>query len=88
MTVKTGGGVMIPNAVVTFTVRSWKGTTFTDTTATATTASNGKVSYTTAQQQRSGANTITKVEIIVTNVTPPNGYTWNGAKPSTSADKP
>ena len=88
MTVKTTDGGAIPNAVVMFTVRSWKGSTFTDTTATATTASNGKVSYTTAQQQRSGVNAITKVEIIVTDVAPPNGYTWDGAKPSTSVNKP
>jgi len=73
---------------VTFTIRSWKGSTPTDTTATATTAANGKVTYTTPQQQRSGANAVTKVEIIVTNVTPPTGYTWDGVKPSTSADKP
>ena len=74
MTVKSTSGATIANAVVTFTVRSWKGSTFTDTTATKTTASNGKVSYTTANQQRSGSNAITKVEIIVTNVTPPSGY--------------
>jgi hypothetical protein len=31
---------------------------------------------------------VTKVEIIVTTVTPPAGYTWDGSTPSVSANKP
>ena len=52
------------------------------------TGANGTVAYTTPQLQRNGGNPVTKVEIIVTNVTPPAGYTWNGVKPSVSANKP
>ena len=44
--------------------------------------------YTTPQLQRNGGNPVTKVEIIVTNMTPPAGSTWNGVKPSVSANKP
>ena len=87
-TVKTTSGTAIPGAVVTFTVRSWKGSTFTDQTASATTLSNGTVAYTTPQLQWNGGSPVTKVDIIVTNVTPPAGYTWNGVTPSVSANKP
>ena len=88
MTVKSTSGAGIPGAVVTFTVRSWTGATFTDQTASKTTGANGAVAYTTPQLQRSGGNPVTKVEIIVTNMTPPAGSTWNGVKPSVSANKP
>jgi hypothetical protein len=31
---------------------------------------------------------VTKVEIVVTDVSVPTGFTFDGIKPSTSADKP
>ncbi len=53
-----------------------------------TTAANGKVTYTTPDLERNDPNPVTKVEIVVTDVSVPTGFTFDGVKPSTSADKP
>ena len=86
--VKTTGGIGVPGATVTLKVRTLVGSTWSEQTASVTTAANGKVTYTTPDLERNNPNPVTKVEIVVTDVSVPTGFTFDGIKPSTSADKP
>jgi hypothetical protein len=86
--VKSLSGTGVPGATVTLTVRTLVGSTWSEQTASVTTAANGKVTYTTPDLKRNNPNPVTKVEIVVADVTVLSGYGFDGVKPSTSANQP
>ena len=69
-------------------VRSLKNSTWSEQTVAVTTAANGTVSYTTPQYQWNGTNAITQVQLVVTDVQVPTGYSFNGSKPTVTVNRP
>ena len=86
--VKTTSGTGVPGATVNLTVRTLVGSTWSEQTTSVTTAANGKVTYTTPELEGNNPTPVAKVEIVVTDVSVPTGFTFDGIKPSTSANKP